>query len=220
MSKASKKSYVVIGLGRFGSTVATELARMGSHVLGIDQHSDVVARHADILAEAVIADARDEHALREAGIEKYDVALVAIGESLEASVLCTMHVKLLGIETIWVKAQNKTHHRIITKLGADRVILPEQEMGQHVAQTLYNPLVKDYVSLGNGFNVVHLQIPARLDKQPFSSLHFERSPGVRCLGMMRGTEYIDYNPSTLLAAEDRIIVLGRRPDLRDLSERI
>ena len=119
------RSFAVIGLGTFGSTVASELSNFGNHVLGIDCNEQNVARLADTLSEAIIADGKDEAALKEAGLADYDVAIIAIGEDLEANILCTMNIKLIGVETIWVKALNKTHHRILSRLGADRVILPE-----------------------------------------------------------------------------------------------
>lgn len=124
MPKPKSRSFAVIGLGTFGTTVASELARFGNHVLGIDTIERNVSRVAETLAEAVIADGRDEQALREAGVGNYDVAVVAIGEELEANILCSMNVKLLGVPTVWVKAMSRTHHRILTKLGADRVIQP------------------------------------------------------------------------------------------------
>ena len=149
------RTFAVIGLGAFGSAVATELARFDNHVIGVDLDERRVSQLAANLPATAILDSSDENALREAGIDRYDVALIAIGRDIEASILTTMNLKMLGIETIWVKASNKTHHRILSKLGADRVILPEQEMGRHIAQMLNNPVVQDYVSLGNGFSVVN-----------------------------------------------------------------
>src|SRR5690606_22873699 len=110
------KSVVVIGLGTFGSTVARMLAEFGNPVLGIDIDEARVARLADRLTDAVIADGRDEDALREAGVGGYNTAVVAIGENLEANILCTMNVKMLGVETVWVKALSETHHRILSKI--------------------------------------------------------------------------------------------------------
>lgn len=161
-----KRSFVVIGLGAFGGTVALELARFGNHVLGIDLDERRVSPMASALTGAVILDTTDELALREAGLENYDVALVAIGDDIEASILSTMNLRVLGVETIWAKAASKTHHRILSKVGADRVILPEQEMGRHIAQMLNNPAVQDYVSLGNGYSVVNIVIPERLSGRP------------------------------------------------------
>src|SRR5690606_38158040 len=118
----------------------------------------------------VIADSRDEEALRQAGVGDYDVAVVAIGDETEASVLCTMNVKLLGVDMIWAKALSRTHHRILTKLGADRVIHPEQAVGQHIAQMLHNPLVRDYLSLGNGYYIIDLRVPETLHGKTLDTL--------------------------------------------------
>jgi trk system potassium uptake protein TrkA len=211
-------SFAVIGLGTFGSTVATELTRLGNHVLGVDSDETSVSRLADSLAEAVIADGRDEEALREAGVGGYDVAVVAIGENLEANVLCTMNVKLLGVETVWVKALSRTHHRILTRLGADRVIHPEEEIGQHIAQMLHNPFVHDYLHLGNGYHVVNVRVPEALAGTAVAALELERY-GLRCLGLMRGSEYLACeDPAHALEDNDKLLLLGRDQDLRKFGD--
>lgn len=213
------RTFAVIGLGTFGSTVATELARFGNHVIGVDTSERCVARLADVIAEAVIADARDEIALREAGLEKCDVALIAMGGDLEANVLATMNAKLIGVKTVWAKAANKTQHRILLKLGAERVVLPEMEMGQHIAQMLNNPAVRDYVSLGNGFHVVNMVVPDWMEGRTIGSLKLAERFELRCLGVMRGTEYVDVtDPATPLKTEDRMLMLGRRPNLRSFGD--
>lgn len=213
------RSFTVIGLGAFGSAVASELVRFGNQVLGVDTDEKRVAQMSNTLDSCVILDTTDEVALREAGIDQYDVALIAIGRDIQASILTTMNLKLLGIETIWVKASNKTHHRILSKLGADRVILPEQEMGRHIAQMLNNPVVQDYVSLGNGFSVVNIVIPARLKGKTLKSLGIGDRFDLRLLGVMRGTEY-RAGDATELALEpaDKLIVLGKRPELRRFGD--
>lgn len=214
-----RRNFAVIGLGSFGSTVASELARFGNHVLGIDTSEKCVARIADVIAEAVIADARDETALREAGVEECDVAVVAMGGDLEANVLATMNAKLIGVKTIWAKAANKTQHRILLKLGAERVVLPEMEMGQHIAQMLNNPAVRDYVSLGNGFHVVNMAAPPWMDGKAIGSLKLAEKYDLRCLGIMRGPDYVDVtDPATPLRTEDRMLMLGRRPALRAFGD--
>ncbi|WMP18335.1 potassium channel family protein [Thiothrix lacustris] len=215
------KSFAVIGLGTFGSTVATELVRFGNHVTGLDMDEKRVSRMADTLSEAMIVDGRDELALREAGIGHYDVVLIAMGEDLEASILCTMNARLLGAKTIWVKASSRTHHRILSKLGADRIVHPEEEMGQHIAQVLHNPLVRDYVSLGNGFHVVNMIVPERLDGKTVESLQLEEKFELRCLGVMRGSEFLACaNTHAALHPEDKLLLLGRRASLRKFSDSI
>ena len=214
-----RRNFAVIGLGAFGSTVASELARFGNHVLGVDSSEKCVARIADVIAEAVIADARDETALREAGLEECDVAVIAMGGDLEANVLATMNAKLIGVKTIWAKAANKTQHRILLKLGAERVVLPEMEMGQHIAQMLNNPAVRDYVSLGNGFHVVNMAAPSWMDGKAIGSLKLAEKYELRCLGIMRGSDYVDVTaPATPLRTEDRMLMLGSRPALRAFGD--
>jgi trk system potassium uptake protein TrkA len=212
--KSRGRSFVVIGLGTFGSTVASELARYGNHVLGIGIDEASVSQLADTVAEAVIADGRDEEALRQAGVGDHDVAVVAIGENLEANVLCTMNVKMLGVPCIWVKAINRTHHRILSKLGVDRVIHPEREMGQHIAQMLHNPMVRNYLSLGNGYHIVDFMVPEQLSGTFVAALDLTTGFGVRCLGLMRGTDFFDCPADLRLQAEDKLLLLGRRDDLR------
>jgi len=213
------RSFAVIGLGTFGSTVAGELARFGNPVLGVDIEERNVGQLAELLNEAVIADGRDEAALREAGVGNYDVAVVAIGEDLEANILCSMNVKLLGVETIWVKALSRTHHRILAKLGVDRIVLPEQEIGQHIAQMLHNPLVRDYVSLGNGFHVVDITVPSALEGKAVGDVKLLSNYELRTLGAMRESEFLACEDGKLILREgDKLLVLGRRADLRRFGD--
>ncbi len=213
------RTFAVVGLGAFGSTVASELARFGNHVIGVDTDDRRVSQMASVLPATAILDTTDEIALREAGIDGYDVALVAIGRDIQASILTTMNLRMLGIHTLWVKASNRTHHRILSKLGADRVILPEQEMGRHIAQMLNNPVVQDYVSLGNGYSVVNIEIPARLAGRPLDSLGVGRDYDLRLLGLMRGSEFRSCDtPGLTLQAEDKLLLLGKRPDLRRFGD--
>ncbi|MBL4916941.1 potassium channel family protein [Szabonella alba] len=213
------RSFAVIGLGAFGSAVASELARFGNQVIGVDLDERRVAQMASVLSSAMILDTTDDMALKEAGIDQYDVALIAIGRDIQASILTTMNLRMLGIGTIWVKASNRTHHRILSKLGADRVILPEQEMGRHIAQMLNNPVVQDYVSLGNGFSVVNIVIPGRLTGRDMASLGIGKTYDLRLLGLMRGTEFRACDaPDLVLQAEDKLILLGKRPELRRFGD--
>jgi trk system potassium uptake protein len=212
------RSYVVIGLGSFGSTVASELAQFGNHVMGIGLNERNVSALADTLAEAIIADARDEDALREAGVGKYDVAVVAIGEDLESNILCTMNLKKLGVPTIWAKATSATHKLILSKLGVDRIIQPETEMGLHVANLLHNPQVFDYVSLDHGNFLLYYRLPAKLHGQNIRTLDLDGRFELRCLGLMRSGAYVACESGdTGLCAEDKLILLGSGENLRTFS---
>lgn len=213
-----RRVFCVVGLGNFGSSVAKELARFGNYVIGIDLDEARVGRHAEDLSQALILDARDDVALREAGVAECDVGLVAMASDLEASVLTAMNLKLVGVQTVWAKATTRTHHRILSRVGVDRVVHPEVEVGQHIAQVLNNPLVRDYVSLGNGFHVVNFSIPEALTGRRLSELSHARKYNLRCIGVMRGTDFIGQDGADCqLDADDRVLLLGRRKDLRDFA---
>jgi trk system potassium uptake protein TrkA len=212
------RSFAVIGLGNFGSTVAAELTRFGNYVIGVDIDKKIVADLSDQLSHVVIVDGRDEVALKEAGVAECDVGLVAMGEDLESSILSAINLKVIGVEEVWAKAVSRTHHRILSRLGVDRVIHPEEQMGYHVAQRMHNPMVRDYVSLGNGLYVVNVIVPEVLDGQKLGDLNLDDRFSLRCIGVMRGTDFVGQQgqPCTL-ATDDRMLLLGRRQDLRDFA---
>ncbi len=214
----SHRSFAVIGLGNFGSTVATELERFGNHVIGVDIDETRVSRHADKLGEAIILDARDDEALKEAGIGEVDMALVAVGDNLESSILAAVNLRQVGAGAVWAKATSRTHHRILSRIGVDRVIHPEVEIGQRIAQVMHNPLVRDYVGLGNGFFVVNLKVPEEMEDKKLSELGHADKFDLRCLGVMRGTKFIGRDgDDCALKTDDLLLMLGERNNLRDFS---
>ena len=215
-----RNSFAVIGLGNFGGTVAQELIRFGKYVIGVDRDERVVSNFSETLSQALILDSRDESALREAGVGECDVALVSMGEDLESSVLTAINLKMIGVETVWAKAVSRTHHRILSKLGVDRVIHPEEEMGRHAAQVLNNPFVRDYVSLGNGSHVFYFLVPERMQGRELADLELRQRHDLRCIGVMRGTEFIcDGQTACTLEDGDRLIILGTRSKLGAFADR-
>ncbi len=219
MPEKSNRNFAIIGLGTFGSTIATELVRFDNYVLGIDNQERVVGRIAETLSEAIIADGSDEEALREAGVDQYDVAVVAIGEDLEASILCTMHLKVLGVPCIWVKAISRTHHRILTRLGADRVLQPEQEMGRHVAQVLHNPLGPRLCEPRK--RLFRRGLPGsgearRQDRRRIRPARQVRdlSPSASCAA----PSSYPLDDALQLEQDDKLLLLGRRQALRDFGD--
>ncbi|RVV98483.1 TrkA family potassium uptake protein [Mesobaculum littorinae] len=210
-----RRTFAIIGLGNFGKTVAGELARFGNYVIGLDRDERAVEAMVDRLGQAMIVDARDDAALREAGIGDCDAALIALGNDLESSILATINCKVIGVPTIWAKAVSRTHHRILSKLGADRVMHPEELIGLHIAQMLHNPLVRDYVSLGNSYHVVNFIVPESLRGQPLSELKLMEKWELRCLGLMRGRDFVGRDgDGCVLKEDDLLILLGSRHQLR------
>ena len=212
------RSFVVIGLGAFGATVAGELSRFGNYVTGVDIDEKRAASMGDQLSQTVILDATEEGALREAGIDSHDAGVVAIGDNIEASILAALNLRLLGIGRIWAKASSKSHHRILTKIGVDRVLLVEQEMGRHAAQMLHNPSVRDYVSLGNGYHIVTIDAPSTLESKTFAEIDLPNRFELRPLGVMRGKDFHDCVDGFALTEGDKLLILGKRGELRRFGE--
>ncbi|MCF6765331.1 TrkA family potassium uptake protein [Thiotrichales bacterium 19S3-7] len=214
-----KKNFVVIGLGRFGATVAQALTKMGDEVLAIDTDEKLARQFANEVSHVVIADAKDKIALQEAGVKNYDVAVIAIGDDLEANILATMNVKYLGIETIWVKAQSDTHRRILSRIGVDRVIRPERDMGLQIAETLHTSYAFDYINLGYRRYLVSFIIRAETKELTLAKLTSYNSKSFSIVGLMRENEFIAFKDiSTDLQEGDRLLAVGSKDELNKLSE--
>ncbi|MDH4063873.1 MAG: TrkA family potassium uptake protein [Acidobacteriota bacterium] len=155
-----KRSFAVIGLGRFGSAMATTLTELGHEVIGVDSSDDRVRVLADLITHAVELDATDEKALLGAGIPAVDVAVVSIGENIEASLLVVTLLREIGIKDIVAKAVTPLHGRILEKLGVSRVVFPERETAVRLAHGLVNPNVLDYIELSKEFSIVDIPAPA------------------------------------------------------------
>ena len=215
---ASHPSVAVIGLGTFGAAVATDLAAYGHHVIGIDIDERPVNELSDRLAQTLIADARDEVALRDAGVDQCAIVVIAIGENLEANLLCAMNVRLLEVREVWVKSRSRNHRRILTRIGAHHVVNPEQEMGRQVAQRIHNPFVADYMTAGHGQTVVSFNVPKKLVGRPLDALALAERYEIECLGLLRGSQLVRVSTHPVLEAEDTLLLLGRRQELQRFGE--
>lgn len=213
-----KKQFAVIGLGAFGETVALELMRLGNEVLGVDSNEETAERIADSLTQTVIADATDEEALNELDLQRFDAVLIAIGEHIEASTLCTMLVKSMGAKEIWVKAITSIHHRIAQKLGADRILHPEYEMGLRVAQSMAHPNMLDYISLGDSYFLIEIRPGEALENRPLTALKYDRKK-IHLLALKHGQELIlQPDPDHRLRRNDHLVLVGDEDALRRFSE--
>lgn len=210
--------FAIIGLGRFGAAASLELMRMGHSVLGVDADPKIVDKYADRLTRAVIADVSDSAAVEELGLEHYDVVLVAIGEDVQASLLCVVHLKTLGIQTIWVKASSHAQHLILNKLGVARVIHPEEEMGLRIAQALSYPMVNDYIPIGNGEFVVEIRVSERLDGLPLSRIMREDPEAPQVLLVKhRSHATVHPQPDHVMYAKDIVVLFGTLESLRAMA---
>lgn len=213
--------FAVIGLGRFGSAASLELMKMGHSVLGVDTNAKLVDKYADQLTHAVIADVTDRDALEELGLDNYDVVLVAIGEEIQASLLCVVHLKSLGVQTLWVKASSHAQHLILSKLGVARIVHPEEEMGIRVAQALSYPMVNDYISIGNGEFVVEIDVSERLQGTPLGQVFRDQPETLHVLLIKRKTEVTVHPPNDfVLHAKDILVLLGQLTTLKTIAPKL
>ncbi len=210
--------FAVIGLGSFGATVATELVGLKHDVIGIDIEKKYVESISDVLTHSAIADATDEHVLDELIITQCDAVVVAIGEDIEASILCVLHLKNLGVEKIWVKAKSKAHHMILTHLGICKIIHPEEDMGVRVAQSLSYPMVSRYMALNDDHYLVKVEITENLAGTRFHSV-MDHVPEVRAILHKREQEIIySIDPNLILQDGDVLVIEGSIEPLRRLSK--
>ncbi|RPJ20387.1 MAG: TrkA family potassium uptake protein, partial [Planctomycetaceae bacterium] len=156
----NRKQVVVIGLGRFGSSLAHTLVELGHEVLGIDKNLDAVNAAADFVTQSVQADASGEEALKEIGVRNFDIGVVSIGEDVKSSILITLLLKRLGVQWVVSKAADELHGEILRRVGADRVVYPESETGVRVAHGLAVPAVVDYLKVIPGYGISKIVAPA------------------------------------------------------------
>ncbi len=203
------KSYIVIGLGRFGAEVARRLCELGCEVLAVDNHADLVQQISGDVTHAVVADARDKEVLRALGAKEFDCAIVAIGGSLADSVLATMNVKELGIPKVVCKAHDETHRQVLRKLGADQVVIPEQEQAVRLARSLSSHNVLDYIELSSEYGIVEVPAPKSWVGKSLKELNVRAKLGLNILAVKQGRN-INVSPAAdyPIAQADILVVLG------------
>lgn len=213
-----KTSVLVIGLGRFGSAAARELEKIGHEVLGVDRSEAAVNEIAPEITQAVQLDAVDEAALRSVGAAEFDVAIVAITSVVDASIFATMALKQLGVGTIIAKAATPLHGAILERVGADRVVYAEREMGQRVAHSFAIPGVLDYLDIAPRFGIVRVRPPEGWVGHRLGDLDIAARVGVSPIAIRRGKE-ITLNPSRdmTIQANDELILMGADEKLERIA---
>ncbi|MED4124543.1 TrkA family potassium uptake protein [Halalkalibacterium halodurans] len=209
-----KTQFAVIGLGRFGGSVCRELYQLGHEVLAIDTNESKVNEFTTHATHTVIANATDEKALTSLGIRNFDHVVVAIGDNIQSSVLCTLLLKELGVPNVWVKAQNDYHHRVLEKIGADRIVHPEQDMGVRIAQHLSSEKIIDYIELSDEYSIVELVATSKVADQTLADLDIRATYGATVLAIKSG-EHMNVSPlpTDIIRLNDILIVIGHNNDL-------
>ncbi|GAA0718330.1 TrkA family potassium uptake protein [Clostridium malenominatum] len=216
-----KKQFVVIGLGRFGSSVAKTLYSLGNDVLAVDSNEDIVQNISDNVTHSVQLDATDEHSLKSLGISNFDVGVVTIGSDIQASVMATLIVKELGVKYIIAKANSELHAKVLYKIGADRVILPERDMGVRVAHNLVSANILDYIELSPEYNIAEIVTPKEWHGKSLEDLNLRAKYGINVVAIKRGNE-INVTPPANgeVEAGDIVVAIGESESLNKLEDLI
>jgi trk system potassium uptake protein TrkA len=213
------REYAVIGLGRFGSSLALTLMERGHNVLGIDRSREIVQRLADQLTQVVALDSSDEDALRAVDILSFDTVVVAIGSDFESNLLTTVALKSLGVRNVVCKASTERQRSILLRVGADRVVLPEQEAGRRLAQVLTAPGILDQLELEPGYSITELQVPEALVGHTLAESDLRRRFGITVLVVKRKQSLVVSPPADyLLEKGDLLVVLGANTNISRLNE--
>ena len=213
------KSYIVIGLGRFGTAAAKKLCELGCEVLAIDTRGELVQQVSNYVTHAVVANAQDKEVLRALGAKDFDCAIVSIGASLADSVLATMNLKELGVPHIVCKAHDETHREVLMKLGADQVVIPEQENAARLARSLSNPNVLDYIELSDEYGIIEVPAPKRWLNKSLKELNVRAKLGVNIIAVKRDG-VINVSPAAeyQILEGDTMVVLGDNAALRTVQK--
>ena len=208
------ETFVVIGLGRFGSAVAEELCALGHQVLAIDTDEAAVQKMADRVTQAVVGDCRDMDVLRALGVNHARCAVVAFSDDIGNSVLITLNLKELGIPRIVCKARSASHEELLRRIGADQVVFPEQESGRNLAHTLNNTEILDYIELSKHYSIVKTGVPASWVGKSVGELAIRKQYKVNIVSVQGadGSLQTVPLPDYVFRPGDLVFSLGRNED--------
>ena len=214
-----KKQYAVIGMGRFGSSVATTLYKEGNEVLAIDKNKDNIDDHKNEVTYAVIGDSTEEEILKELGIRNFDIVIVAIGDDLQSSILTVLLLKEMGVKKVIAKALNKNHAQLLYKIGADKVVFPERDMGERLAhQLMASPNVLNFIELADDYSIEEIKLPTSMNGKSLKELDLRAKYNVIVIAIKELKEInIAPDPDEKLEQNDILIVVGENKDLERFS---
>jgi len=214
------RQFAVIGIGRFGASVASKLYEMGYDVLAIDTSESRIDGIVDRVTHAVVADSTSEAALKSLGISNFDVVIVAIGQDIQASILTTLVLKEMGVKQIVTKALTEQHGKVLQKIGADRIVFPERDMGVRVANNLVATNVLDFIELSPDFSIVELIATTEMVGKSLKELDLRAKFGVNVLAIRTTDKNINVSPaaSDKIQAGDLLIIVGENSSLQKMGE--
>jgi trk system potassium uptake protein len=216
-----KKEFAVIGLGRFGGSICQSLSEEGLEVMAIDVDEDKVNEFANIASHAVVGDTTDETVLKSIGIRNFDHVIVAIGDNIQASILTTIILKELGVKDITVKATNDYHEKVLSKIGADRIVHPERDMGRRIAHKIISNNVLDYLELSDEHSIVEIVANQRIHGHSIIDLDIRAEYGINIVAIKRNKDII-VSPQAIeiIQKNDILIVIGADADISRFEKRL
>ncbi|WP_226530827.1 potassium channel family protein [Metabacillus niabensis] len=215
------KEFAVIGLGRFGGSICRALSEEGMEVMAIDTDEDKVNEFANIASHAVVGDTTDETVLKSLGIRNFDHVIVAIGDNIQASILTTLILKELGVKHITVKAQNDYHEKVLSKIGADRIVHPERDMGKRIAHNIISNNVLDYLELSDEHSIVEIVANEKLNGHSIIDLDIRAKYGINIVAMKRDKDIIvSPQANEIIKKNDILIVIGADTDINRFEKRL
>ena len=213
------KQYLVLGLGRFGMSIAKTLCELGQEVLAVDSDAELVNDIAPHVTQAMQLDATDEDVLATLGVNNFDAAIVSIGQNTRDSILVCVILKELGVPYLIAKANDDLHAKVLRKIGADRVIFPERDMGARVARSILTPNVLDLMNLSDDYQIIEIRVPSKWVGNSIIGLNVRRHYGLNILAIHRQERFlVSPAPDMLFASGDTLLVMGKKEDIERLEE--
>ncbi len=213
------KQYLVLGLGRFGMSIAKTLCELGQEVLAVDSDAELVNGIAPYVTQAMQLDATDEDVLATLGVNNFDAAIVSIGQNTRDSILVCVILKELGVPYLIAKASDDLHAKVLRKIGADRVIFPERDMGARVARSILTPNVLDLMNLSDDYQIIEIRVPSKWVGNSIIGLNVRRHYGLNILAIHRQERFlVSPAPDMLFASGDTLLVMGKKEDIERLED--
>ncbi|MFO3715717.1 MULTISPECIES: potassium channel family protein [Anaerococcus] len=214
-----KKNIIVLGLGRFGMSVATELFKDGFYVTAVDSDYDLIEKMANSVSSAVQANITEEIAMKSLGINNYDVAIIATGSDLEASIEATLICKDSGVKEVIAKASSIQHARILKKIGADRIVFPEYDTGKRLARSLAGPSLMEIIDFSDDISLIKIKARKSWIGKSLVDLDFRQQYQMNVIAFKRdGHMIIDFDPNLLIEEDDTIVLIGEKENAKAIQE--
>ncbi len=212
------KTIAVIGLGQFGGTVAKMLASMEHEVLGVDIDPEVVQKISPFITHAIVADTTDEEAIKALALSQFDIVIVAIGDNIQGNLMTSMLLKEMNMSYVVSKAENALQGKMLKKMGVDKVIYPEYDVAQRLAQSLTRDHVMDYLQLSKNISLIEIKVPTFLVGSNLKDSNLREKYNLNAVGIRRGEDLeVPPNPITILGEDDKLLVIGNNSDLDALT---